>query len=182
MVQDVRCRSAVCSIQCARQCSFSFQPIEVLHTVHNAHNYTSDECIMLLQEQPESLKHLQSRSPGLNKLMPMITPFELLQRPLTTHGIGMALKRSILMCPWQTAVYSPYYRMLPIEKMQQMTLFHAHFGRFEDLIFSVCAVELPAEAQRVLESPQRSSPPPSPLRLCPASPEQETAYKPMSSL
>ena len=135
-----------------------------------------------LQELPDSLKHLQSRSPGLNKLMPMITPYELLLRPLTTLGIGMSLKRSILMCPWQTAVYSPYYRMLPIEKMQQMTLFHAHFGRFEDLIFSVCAVELPAEAQRVLESPVRPSPPASPLRLSPASPEHETAYKPVFSL
>ena len=54
------------------------------------------------QAMPESVKHLQTRAPGLARLMPLNPAFLLLITPATAFGVGMSLKRGIMMCGAQT--------------------------------------------------------------------------------
>ena len=89
-----------------------------------------------LQELPAGLKHLQSRSPGLSKLLPLNSAFELLCAPMTCYGLGIHIKQVLIVCPSQTVNAWPCYHLLKFDTLQRMTLADAHFGKFEEEVFS----------------------------------------------
>ena len=60
------------------------------------------------QAMPESLKHLLTKAAGLARLMPLCPAYKLLITPATAFGIGMSLKRGIMMCVFQTVKSVPW--------------------------------------------------------------------------
>ena len=115
---------------------------EALREEHDLQVGVSDTFVDL-QDLPDGVVYLQSRSPGLSKLMPLYTAYELLIMPLTCFGLGMYLKQGIILCPFQTVLSMHCYHLIDFDLLQRMTLFHAHYGFFQhdgqQTVFSVCA-------------------------------------------
>ncbi|KAK9868761.1 hypothetical protein WJX84_009448 [Apatococcus fuscideae] len=109
--------------------------LELCHILASRHGIPAD--------LPDGVVYLQSRSPGLSKLMPLYTAYELLIMPLTCFGLGMYLKQGIILCPFQTVLSTHCYHLIDFDLLQRMTLFHAHYGFFQhdgqQTVFSVCA-------------------------------------------
>ncbi len=61
--------------------------------------------------------------------------------PITCYGLGIHMQQCVALCPFQTVYLSKYYHLLDFGILQRMTLAYAHFGRFENTMFSVCAYE-----------------------------------------
>ncbi|KAK9828978.1 hypothetical protein WJX72_003179 [[Myrmecia] bisecta] len=73
--------------------------------------------------------------PALQSLLPLNTAFRFLTSPLLARGLGLRLKRGILMDPFETVVPATAFPTPSIEVLRKMSLFDVHCGRYREQMF-----------------------------------------------
>ncbi|KAK9837641.1 hypothetical protein WJX74_001874 [Apatococcus lobatus] len=83
-----------------------------------------------------SLGELTSSSPALVSLMPSLTAFQALTRPMLALGMGFQLKRGIVMCPFRTCSPAVAFPIPPLLKVAPMGLFDIMCGKYRPQSFA----------------------------------------------
>ncbi|KAK9822304.1 hypothetical protein WJX74_004982 [Apatococcus lobatus] len=104
--------------------------LELCHILAGRHN--------LPMELPAGINRLQAKPSGLSRLLPLYSAYQLLILSLPCYCLGMYLKKGVILCPFQTVIPSKCYHLVDLDVLQRMNLFHAHYGQFEDTVFSCC--------------------------------------------